>query len=499
MDSTKRKKGYTKILQSCERASQDGYDWIWIDTCCIDKTSSTELSEAINSMFQWYREPNVCYVYLSDATGTQPFYKATKGSIAHAFHGGTHEAGHYRKLSRLHERLKWLARRETTRIEDMAYCMLGIFDINMPLLYGEGKKAFIRLQEEIINATTDQSIFAWAEPYPSNDYPYLDHEEYNRVFSISEYGIIAVSPRMFEGSASVAMFARPRPSRPHAVVTRQGIRVHLLMCENEVHSSMRDADDSNIFMAVLDCQNGRTPGVLAGIRLRRIAENRFIRVYPIAILSFARCDWNGEVLIKGFDLTAEQSELIELESHISYQSWKLKEVYITQSNLHPLPPGFWVLPLEDEMSIESVYPPEIWDIATNILQPQVSWGKIGAIGLQVRDVTIALILGFSNHLPGVVPWCKLCSYSGEDELSDVFAAYEEVPSREGAAVGVDFSELAGLLVSIRTPSVSSVPMNIVQLELVELSGPSSILAWTIMIASANEASTNALNGAASGV
>ncbi|EFQ25638.1 HET domain-containing protein [Colletotrichum graminicola M1.001] len=449
MDSTKRKKGYTKILQSCERASQDGYDWIWIDTCCIDKTSSTELSEAINSMFQWYREPNVCYVYLSDATGTQPFYKATKGSIAHAFHGGTHEAGHYRKLSRLHERLKWLARRETTRIEDMAYCMLGIFDINMPLLYGEGKKAFIRLQEEIINATTDQSIFAWAEPYPSNDYPYLDHEEYNRVFSISEYGIIAVSPRMFEGSASVAMFARPRPSRPHAVVTRQGIRVHLLMCENEVHSSMRDADDSNIFMAVLDCQNG---------------------------------------------------QLIELESpDISYQSWKLKEVYITQSNLHPLPPGFWVLPLEDEMSIESVYPPEIWDIATNILQPQVSWGKIGAIGLQVRDVTIALILGFSNHLPGVVPWCKLCSYSGEDELSDVFAAYEEVPSREGAAVGVDFSELAGLLVSIRTPSVSSVPMNIVQLELVELSGPSSILAWTIMIASANEASTNALNGAASGV
>jgi hypothetical protein len=54
--------------------------------------------------------------------------------------------------------------RETTREEDVAYCLLGIFDINMPLLYGEGGKAFKRLQEEITKQSTDQSLFAWQWP-----------------------------------------------------------------------------------------------------------------------------------------------------------------------------------------------------------------------------------------------------------------------------------------------------------------------------------------------
>src|SRR5438045_9338953 len=57
--------------------------------------------------------------------------------------------------------MSWMSKRATTRVEDMAYCMLGIFDINMALLYGEGSKAFIRLQEEIIKVSDDQSIFCW--------------------------------------------------------------------------------------------------------------------------------------------------------------------------------------------------------------------------------------------------------------------------------------------------------------------------------------------------
>ena len=55
-----------KIRRCCEIAERDGYEWIWIDSCCIDKTSSTELSEAINSMFNWYALSEVCYVYLED-------------------------------------------------------------------------------------------------------------------------------------------------------------------------------------------------------------------------------------------------------------------------------------------------------------------------------------------------------------------------------------------------------------------------------------------------
>jgi hypothetical protein len=58
--------GYRKIQRCCEKALRDGYVWVWIDTCCIDKTSSAELSESINSMFKWYQAAAQCYAYLSD-------------------------------------------------------------------------------------------------------------------------------------------------------------------------------------------------------------------------------------------------------------------------------------------------------------------------------------------------------------------------------------------------------------------------------------------------
>lgn len=64
------KQGIEKILNCCNVAMKDGYNYIWIDTCCIDKSSSAELSEAINSMFRWYREAGVCYAYLDDVPAT---------------------------------------------------------------------------------------------------------------------------------------------------------------------------------------------------------------------------------------------------------------------------------------------------------------------------------------------------------------------------------------------------------------------------------------------
>jgi hypothetical protein len=62
------KPGYQKILRCCEEAARDGFSYTWADTCCIDKTSSSELSEAINSMYRWYQGAGVCYVYLSDVS-----------------------------------------------------------------------------------------------------------------------------------------------------------------------------------------------------------------------------------------------------------------------------------------------------------------------------------------------------------------------------------------------------------------------------------------------
>src|SRR5467141_5309047 len=64
----KRKTGYNKIRFCGEQAGRDGLEYFWIDTCCIDKSSSAELHEAINSMFRWYRDASKCYVYLADVS-----------------------------------------------------------------------------------------------------------------------------------------------------------------------------------------------------------------------------------------------------------------------------------------------------------------------------------------------------------------------------------------------------------------------------------------------
>ncbi|KAH8588571.1 heterokaryon incompatibility protein-domain-containing protein, partial [Bisporella sp. PMI_857] len=206
-DPTKasKKSGYAKIKGACRQALKDGLEYLWVDTNCIDKTSSAELTEAINSMFAWYRDAVFCYAYLSDvptlnkadadllnsfrksrwftrgwtlqellAPRHVTFYSSDWGRI------GTKSGSLAKEISTITgidvsyltnqlplasasiaKKMHWLSRRTTTRLEDMAYCMLGVFDINMPLLYGEGSKAFIRLQEEIIKISNDHTIFCW--------------------------------------------------------------------------------------------------------------------------------------------------------------------------------------------------------------------------------------------------------------------------------------------------------------------------------------------------
>lgn len=203
-DSAKSKKGYRKIIDTCRQAVADGLQYAWVDTCCIDKRSSSELSEAINSMYRWYYHARVCYVYLSDlAPADAPltngrlqgcrwftrgwtlqeliapplliFYDsdwkflASRAEIAEMLADITHvdqdvlvDREQLWQTS-VAKRMSWASMRATTREEDIAYSLLGIFDINMPLLYGEGPKAFQRLQEEIIRTWTqvDHSILAW--------------------------------------------------------------------------------------------------------------------------------------------------------------------------------------------------------------------------------------------------------------------------------------------------------------------------------------------------
>ena len=200
-----------KIRSCCIRAERDGYTWVWIDTCCIDKTSSTELSEAINSMFVWYVQAEVCYALLEDVSSEDVIYSensdfrrarwhtrgwtlqellapadvvflcrdwkqiGTKNSLAKLLEGITGIARpfltrimNFRQTS-VATRMRWAANRSCTRVEDEAYCLLGLFDINMPTVYGEGANAFQRLQEEIVKRSFDTTIFAWSDVHRNSD------------------------------------------------------------------------------------------------------------------------------------------------------------------------------------------------------------------------------------------------------------------------------------------------------------------------------------------
>ena len=214
------RRGFEKVQMTCELARRKGYHYMWIDMCCIDKSSSAELSEAINSMFRWYRDATVCFVYLSDfvplgvsipdyhrntvlaerlascrwftrgwtlqelvAPRHMEFYDSdwnyigNKSSLVEQLSNITFIGVDVLQDSRvLHLlpvacRMSWASRRQTTRPEDMSYCLFGIFDVNMPLLYGEGaRKAFHRLQEHMASQYNDPSLFAWQTESGESEY-----------------------------------------------------------------------------------------------------------------------------------------------------------------------------------------------------------------------------------------------------------------------------------------------------------------------------------------
>jgi hypothetical protein len=168
-----------KLSGACREAKKSGLKYVWIDSCCINKADHVELSEAINSMFEWYRRAQVCYVYLSDVALTddesvdlQAFrasrwftrgwtlqellaprelsfydkdwkYIGTKSKLAEAIQQITGIPTSFLRGSKslkeasVAQRFSWAAYRETTRIEDQAYSLLGLFGIRMNMLYGE--------------------------------------------------------------------------------------------------------------------------------------------------------------------------------------------------------------------------------------------------------------------------------------------------------------------------------------------------------------------------
>ena len=211
----KSKAGYDKIQFCGKQAARDKLRYFWVDTCCIDQSNKTELSEAINSMFSWYREATKCYVYLSDvsirdnkldhfsqstwelafresrwftrgwtlqeliAPASVEFFSlegkrlGDKKSLERQIHeitGIAIQALQGSPLSNFDvaERLSWAAKRKTKRKEDEAYCLLGIFDIYMPFIYGEGEKALIRLNDEIYKSLRGKLAVCARPPHTLN-------------------------------------------------------------------------------------------------------------------------------------------------------------------------------------------------------------------------------------------------------------------------------------------------------------------------------------------
>ena len=262
-------KGFAKILKACDHTVSDGYDYVWVDTCCINKENSAELTEAINSMYRWYQAAAICYAFLSDVDTKAPNIDTVEQQIKSSLwfargwtlrslltmKTGIDEAilnGEPLSRRSIAQRMSWWRERVTTRKEDIAYCLLGIFDVNMPLLYGEGgKKAFLRLQEEIIKQSDDHTIFAW--PIEHQDQP----------------GLLAESPEAFKNCQHVRPMTSRKGRSPYSF-TNRGLSIKLSATQFTMDTYLVRLDCAD---GLLPADNGTLDEFRLGMFLRRLDED----------------------------------------------------------------------------------------------------------------------------------------------------------------------------------------------------------------------------------
>ncbi|KAH7357270.1 hypothetical protein BKA65DRAFT_475049 [Rhexocercosporidium sp. MPI-PUGE-AT-0058] len=395
-----KKEGFLKVKDAAALAITRGHPYIWVDTCCIDKSSSAELSEAINSMYLWYQKSEECYAFLSDVKsveeedwsapdsslrrsrwftrgwtlqeliapkvvyfydkywtllgrkdGQTPFSKIIREVT------GIDREVLDRKIDPLQlsisARMKWASHRQTTRLEDTAYCLMGLFQVNMPLLYGEGNRAFTRLQEEIIQRSDDQSLYAW------NSFDTAEEDP----DALS--GLLAVSPAQFKNTGKIQPLP-PSPVYPSApsAMTSHGLRVQLYLRPILEADGVPMEED---FYAILDCF------VLVGdlylcpvLRMRRLSQDQY-----------ARLQTKSRKL-----LPALQAELPEYEGY--------RTIYVRQQPFYYHLPQFRVSPLHvasedpDEgrhhYELVETFPHRQWNSATMTMEVKYS-RKLQAMGV----------------------------------------------------------------------------------------------------------------------
>ncbi|KAK3305279.1 heterokaryon incompatibility protein-domain-containing protein [Chaetomium strumarium] len=323
------KAGFRKIHRTCEVArTRDRLEYVWVDTCCIDKTSSAELTEAINSMFAWYRDAEVCYVFLADLEpGSDEDLEVALPRCRWFTRGWTlqeliaprevvffdkrwnnrgtkkHLTGLLNSITGIPEgllsqdaelcdfpvarRMSWAARRQTTRVEDMAYCLLGIFDVSMPFIYGDGMKVFQRLQTKIIETTLDLSILAWTDARDSCP-----------PFS----GVLAESPSQFSQCGNIEL-GHGDSAYVNFAITASGIVTDASLIHHDYqlmkHNYERDKTNPEYHRSCACHEvDARFPVVLnlfcdlhgktLGIGLRKIGGGLYARYKPNTVLTLGR-------------------------------------------------------------------------------------------------------------------------------------------------------------------------------------------------------------------
>ncbi|KAH7349796.1 heterokaryon incompatibility protein-domain-containing protein [Plectosphaerella cucumerina] len=325
--------GMDKILGACITARQLSIEWMWIDSCCINKTYSAELLEALNSMFNWYKDAVVCITFLGDVISRGPtsaspdspavfhdertgkpsvwftrgwtlqellaptkmyFYDAnwrffgSRTQLAVALARITGIARPYLTGERhfrdacIATKMSWMAGRTTTREEDMAYSMAGIFNVSLDAQYGEGRNAFMRLQRALL-AKNDESLFAWKMPVAGLP---GDHDHRVPIPSVGlgprEWGLLAASPAWFADCGRMTSRGGRGIIRPEGGLglTPQGISGYIARRDALVTKMFSSRTKSASTNLALNCWEEDAAGNLKAVQvaLRPVSRNPAIFV-----------------------------------------------------------------------------------------------------------------------------------------------------------------------------------------------------------------------------
>ena len=317
--------------------TKDTESWhIWIDSCCINRDSSSELSEALNSMYQYYSKAKECLVYLDDfsdrpnnkghlgnppdftriewfkrgwtlqeliAPCTVTFYNSHWESFGHRSDSAIHKAIHnvtniptdlltgkteHWDYTVAH-RMSWAANRKTTREEDMSYSLFGLFDVNLVPMYGEGaRNAFLRLQEAIMSQTTDLSLFAWKANNPNAEYR----------------GILARTPDEFSDAAGITR-TKFFGDNPEFSMTNKGLKIKPFLVKQS----------NGKFFLPLNCAKPTGAKKTIGVILKRISEEEVLH----------RCDPGS---LEPFEMEVFSSD------HSFWPKQSEAPIYIVKDELH---------------------------------------------------------------------------------------------------------------------------------------------------------------------